>query len=530
MRKQPSNPFRPTLEALGDRIVPTVSVVNGDIRIDSGNASDVVTVSRINAPGSAFRMAVDVYRVVENGTTTDIAVGRVTGGNVVFNGNASNDRFENRTWLGALATGGSGSDTLIGGPGDDYMLGGLGEDYIVGNGGSDQLFANSDIDFTSDTSYNYVSGGDGLDYLHGSRGPDFIDGGRGEDYLFGYGGNDQLYAAYGFGSDPSYNYVNAGDGNDAVYGGEGPEYVDAGDGNDTVYTYGGDDRVWGYAGNDTLYGGGGVDTLDGGAGNDGLFGGTGDGRDTLVGGSGADRFLIPAGQNGVQEDVITDRVSEDARIVFRDSAAVSGLTFTGQTGTFSFAAGAWTDFDIERTDVALANLHSHTGNTRLLKTAGRGEVSLLAVGVQTDANTFRSGGWNSGNQIAIVDLRNETTGKLQRTVYHEFGHNWDEAGENRHVADFRAVSGWIEREATPTGFTASTGTGDNWQYLTTTAGTFARNYGRTNPKEDMATTWESYFVNLYHNGATGLSLAGLTKNADKWATLDSLFVDLRESA
>lgn len=500
MRSNHGNSFKLTLETLGDRLAPSVSLMNGDIWIDSGAGHDVVTVSRVNVPGNGFVQPVDVYRVVENGAHTNIPVSWVTGGNVGFNGNGGNDRFENQTWLGALGSGGAGADTLIGGPAADYMHGGLGSDTLSGGGGTDQLFGNTDVDFVSDVSTNSLSGGDGMDFLNGSGGADIIDGGRGEDYLYGRGGNDQLNAAAGV-TDFSYNYLSGGDGADSLNGGSGFDYMDGGIGNDS---------------------------LIGGAGNDGLFGGSADGRKTLTGGSGADRFLIPAGPNGVADDSIADQAAADARLVFRDSPALSGETFTGQTGTFSFAAGNWADRDIEEADVALGNLHRHIGNTRLLETAGGGEITFLAVGVQAPGNSFEVGGWNNDDgEIALVNPAGMAPVKIQRITYHEIGHNWDEGTENAYADAFRTHSGWIERDNAPAGFTASSGDGDKWYYRTSAGGTFARDYGKTNPNEDMATTWEAYFIYAYHGE---VSDKVLTAHAGKWESIDLLFADLRESA
>ena len=82
MRKPTSKFFRPTFEALADRIVPTANLLYGDIYVTSGDTSDVVTVSRSGSE----------YLVHENGTRTgtarvyesqDAAVDGILGGEVV---------------------------------------------------------------------------------------------------------------------------------------------------------------------------------------------------------------------------------------------------------------------------------------------------------------------------------------------------------------------------------------------------------------------------------------------------------------
>jgi hypothetical protein len=275
-------------------------------------------------------------------------------------------------------------------------------------------------------------------------------------------------------------------------------------------------------GDDNLYGGNGGDYVYGCWGSDGLFGG--DGSNYLAGQGGADRFLTLQGTSSY----VSDALPEDATIAFRNSPAQSGLTFNGQSESYSFDAGYWRFSDILRVDAAMGNLHRHTGNTRLLKTAAGTEMSFLAVGRQTDSNAFRVGGWNNGTEIVFVDPAAQAAITLQRTVYHEFGHNWDEASENPYVSGFRVVSGWVESDTTPSGYTASSGVGDKWYYRTDAATTFAREYGKTNPLEDMATTWEAYFVNAYHGGATTLASEGLVLNGPKQTSLDSLFNYVRQ--
>src|SRR5436189_96086 len=108
--------FRPSLESLSDRLVPsTVAVVNGELQITGTTGADRVIVSQV---GSQYRVADQVTGIIHS-----IAVSQITSGKVTFSGGASGDRFENRTSLRAVAYGGGGSDTLIGGSGDDSLSG-----------------------------------------------------------------------------------------------------------------------------------------------------------------------------------------------------------------------------------------------------------------------------------------------------------------------------------------------------------------------------------------------------------------------
>ncbi|MDG9886611.1 type I secretion C-terminal target domain-containing protein, partial [Pseudomonas sp. GD04058] len=83
---------------------------------------------------------------------------------------------------------------------------------------------------------------------------------------------------------------------------DGDDKLFGGDGNDILFGQGGNDTLDGGKGNDILLGGTGNDTLLGGEGNDLLFGGKG--NDTLTGGSGSDTFIWRAGDTG--NDIIKD--------------------------------------------------------------------------------------------------------------------------------------------------------------------------------------------------------------------------------
>jgi Ca2+-binding RTX toxin-like protein len=490
------------MESLETRELPAY-LSGGDLVISGTPYADSVSVSDY---GGYY------YQVYENGWTQYFDKASV--GRVVFYGYGGNDYFNCTTaLLPAVAYGGAGDDSLYGGGGADFLVGEDGNDYINGRGGNDTLIGcwygwGGEAGGANDT----IEGGAGDDSLYGGDGDDFMVGQDGNDYLKGDNGNDTLVG---------------NDGSDSLYGGPDNDtlYGDADTNRPTYVVADGLNFLNGEDGDDNLYGGNGSDYLYGGAGRDGLYGG--EGSNYLAGQGGADRFLTEP-TNPYASSYVSDALPEDAVIAFRNSPALTGIMQNGQSGTFSFDAGSWRYSDILQVDVALGNLHHHTGNTRLLKTAGGTAMSFLAVGKQTDSNMFRSGGWNNGTEVVFVDPASSSAITLQRTVYHEFGHNWDEASENRYVGNFRAVSGWYEFDSAGPEYTASSGVGDRWYYRTDRADTFARDYGKTNPLEDMATTWEAYFVNAYHGGATGLTQQGLARNDAKWGTLDSLFNDLRQ--
>ncbi len=133
-------------------------------------------------------------------------------------------------------------------------------------------------------------------------------------------------------------YVDAGDGDDIVWGhnpgetllgGAGNDSIDGGSGNDTLYGGNDSDRLYGNDGNDLVYGDAGTDTLSGEAGNDLVDGGAGSdagwgeaGVDTLYGGIGDDAFYVS--RDDGTGDVVSDSGGTD-RLVLFGSFATSGL-------------------------------------------------------------------------------------------------------------------------------------------------------------------------------------------------------------
>jgi Ca2+-binding RTX toxin-like protein len=304
MRSTNSFAFRPTLDTLTDRVVPSVSLINGDLHISSTQSADYVRIRHLGAN----------YVVTEGNVESYIPVSRVTGGDIVFNGLGGDDRFVNVTYLRSQVNGGAGNDTLSGGYAGDLLQGGGGTDYLYGNGGSDYLYAYSKAAPTSEGVRNYLYGGEGMDFVHGSNGHDFLDGGLGEDYLEGYGGNDIMHAAYGIPSDTSYNYFNGGVGNDTLHGSNGYDYMLGHHGNDTLYGNGGNDMLSGGNDADKLFGGLGLDELSGGWGNDELRGGIDGLNDVVFGDGGADSFEVEYAGNQLFDFLRDYRFGEDRRL------------------------------------------------------------------------------------------------------------------------------------------------------------------------------------------------------------------------
>lgn len=196
--RTPSAPRTPQrfalqLEALHDRLTPTVSVVNGDLTIVGTNSSDTVSVAQVG----------NVYQVTENNpvdrslppVVTSVPVASITGV-IRFDGLDGNDTFTNYTTWACVANGGDGNDILIGGYGNDTLNGGRGDDRLYGGYGNDTLDGGDHADFLDGGVGNdTLRGGAGVDRLYGSIGDDDLDGGVNDytdDYLEGGPGRDRF--------------------------------------------------------------------------------------------------------------------------------------------------------------------------------------------------------------------------------------------------------------------------------------------------------------------------------------------------
>ncbi len=259
------------------------------------------------------------------------------GGNDTLYGGASADTLD----------GGSGNDRLEGGQGNDvYVLSGaFGQDLIYDWSGTNtvrftnlrkgdvtyefdgpDLFiqsvtggnqviiqyyqyysSNFILQFTDGVGSPYGTPTNGDDTLYGTEGPDNISALGGNDTVYGLGGNDN---------------IGGNDGNDVLEGGNGNDGLAGDAGNDRLRGGLGNDSLFGGIGNDTLGGGEGSDTLIGGAGNDILWGGLDNSADSLDGGSGNDSLFGDGGNDiligGLGRDTMTAHAGAD-RFVFRNN-------------------------------------------------------------------------------------------------------------------------------------------------------------------------------------------------------------------
>ena len=399
----------------------------------------------------------------------------------------------------------AGSVTLIGGAGDDVLKGTGKDDLLVGGTGNDVLH-----------------GGKGSDNLYGDMGNDVLTGGPGADHLFGDYGHDRLVEYVSEDVTLSNSKLTIATGGffgleetDDLHSIEEAELTGSG-GNDKIVAVafsgdvtlrgeGGDDFLMGGKGDDRLYGGWGNDKLFGMWGNDGLFGG--DDADVLTGGSGADRFLWQ------KNDAIQDKKSEDARIKFIDS---DGVTIDYDGSTLVYTAAAWSDDEIEAVDGALAALHQRTGNTELLKTSYDTELTFERIG----SCGCGFDGWNSGAKSRFADPTfTKGDAWIHQVVFHEIGHNWD--NENPNWPEFKQLSIWTKKDKSGDSSFEQSKDG-NWYYKKSS--TFARDYGKTNPKEDFATAFAAYFMD--YAGETYSGNPGSGAISAKLQLIDEFLDDL----
>jgi Ca2+-binding RTX toxin-like protein len=195
-----------------------------------------------------------------------------------------------------VLNGGRGNDTLVAPDAHDWTLkGNAGDDTLIGGAGTDNL-----------------QGGDGNDVLI-DTGNGFYDGGRGVDTLDLSGATANFQVDLGGGS-LTYGWNSGGPNPPPTGSVAAIENIDAGSGDDFLYG----DRF--------------ANDISGGAGDDTIVGQAGD--DILAGGAGADLFGFDPVNNrgGIGNDVITDFNYAEGDYLVSRAAFVTGVEeFGGST-------------------------------------------------------------------------------------------------------------------------------------------------------------------------------------------------------
>lgn len=249
-------------------------------------------------------------------------------------------------------------------------------------GSTDGVFSWAGVDAAEQgvagPSNDMMDAGGGNDSLWGLAGDDLMLGGAGDDNMFGNFGDDTI--AGGDDNDlikahPGADMVTGDNGNDMAFGGANDDQIDGGPGSDTLNGNSGFDTIIGGEGDDTLRGQGGRDSLVGGEGDDFLVGMQG--FDTLDGGPGNDTLI-----GGPANDTLTGGDGEDL-FVFAAGQGENLITdfFDGVDRLLLQGIGGFDDLNI--TKIA--------GGTKITVVSGSDALSISML------NTF----------IAPADLTDE---------------------------------------------------------------------------------------------------------------------------
>ena len=288
---------------------PELFTTNPD-DVDLSDIDEVYSLLNID-PGSATPL--DDLRDFVN--ANDLNVGNALAGNDVVILPDELDEFREFVNLlfdnGIPFFGGEGDDTIVGGNAFDIIAGGIGStDTLSGEGDADILYGDLDLDLAPDggtalvADDDFLEGGDGEDALYGDVGNNITASGSattatgGNDTIFGDEDPDVIYGDAG--NDILGNLGTASGGGDTLYGGGGGDTIFSDAGNDIRIgtssdgtARGGDDVAYGEAGDDVIYGdaGGGLDDASDGN----AFGGS----DMLFGGTGND--ILYGDSGGITE-------------------------------------------------------------------------------------------------------------------------------------------------------------------------------------------------------------------------------------
>jgi Ca2+-binding RTX toxin-like protein len=164
-----------------------------------------------------------------------------------------------------------------------------------------------------------VWGDDDEDRLRGQDGNDTIRGGRHDDSIFGGDDDDLIFGEDGDDSIQGDTTTSTDNGDDTIYGGDGDDDINGGRDDDYIKGEDDNDDLDGDDGDDELYGDSGADEVDGDAGDDLVYGGNG--NDSLGGGSGRDRL---AGEDG--DDDLDGDADDDALYGGDDNDTLRGGT------------------------------------------------------------------------------------------------------------------------------------------------------------------------------------------------------------
>jgi hypothetical protein len=140
------------------------------------------------------------------------------------------------------------------------------------------------------------------------------------------------------------------------------------------------------------------------------------------------------------------------------------------------------------------------------------------------SNAFFTG-YNDGTTMGILENGSFDDNQMLQLVFHEIGHGW--GGANTDWAGWQALSGWTTQAPSPgqqANYTQSPDADVNRWYLSSS--NFARNYGRTNPAEDFATSFALYFMDEVGEDYAGNGAVNAVDIPTKIAFLDAFFASI----
>jgi hypothetical protein len=149
-------------------------------------------------------------------------------------------------------------------------------------------------------------------------------------------------------------------------------------------------------------------------------------------------------------------------------------------------------------------MQAATGNTFLLKKADGSPLCYIRQGaLQSTTGSFVPAAWNSSGSLYFPDEAFSDDNYVRQVVFHETGHNWDTAAEYAPSgSEWLALSGWVYSTSSPgSGYVRGSDDTAKWWYQASHANDFSYDsgkadpeYGKTNPYEDFATSFEAYFL------------------------------------
>ena len=354
-------------------------------------------------------------------------------GNDTINGDEGNDTLYGDNGDDALY-GGAGNDTLDGGNGNDVYIFNIGDgnDTITDNAGTDTIKFGEGISkedliikksssnaikicFKNNSTDNITLSNLNIENFEFANGDKLTFNDIKELPLYSSDENETIY-----GYNDKANIINALDGDDTIYGGNGNDTINGDDGNDILYGDNGDDTLYGGSGNDSIYGDYGNDTITGGMGNDNLQGdygndtyifNKGDGVDTIVDWHGNDTIKF---NDFNQEDielkreltslVITSKISDD-KIVIQNFFDTNANTSNPIEKIIFKDSSEWNLNEI----LANATIKATEGNDKFYLTPNDDEFDALGG----DDTIYAGNGndnvnGNDGNDTLYADNGNDT--------------------------------------------------------------------------------------------------------------------------